>query len=46
MHKVQQLMDEVRFYDEKRDQALKRIEELMVEIKQRQDCPKGFWHEK
>lgn len=39
---VQQLMDEVRFYDEKRDQALERIEELMVEIKQRQDCPKDF----
>lgn len=39
---VQRLMDEVRFYDEKRDQALGRIEELMVEIKQRQDCPKDF----
>ena len=32
----------MRFYDEKRDQALERIEELMVEIKQRQDCPKDF----
>lgn len=39
---VQQLMDEVRAYDEKRERALARIEELMREIMQRKDCPEHF----
>ncbi len=39
---VQQLMDEVRFYNERRDQALMRMETLMLEIKQCKDCPEDF----
>lgn len=39
---VQQLMNEVRMYDKKRDQALARIETLMVQIQQREDCPRNF----
>lgn len=39
---VQQLMEEVRFYDAKRDLTLMKIEELMSEIQRRQDCPKDF----
>lgn len=39
---AQQLMDEVRIYDKRRDLALARLEALMVEIQQRKDCPEYF----
>lgn len=39
---AQRLMDEVRLYDERRDRALEKLEWLLVEIRQRQDCPENF----
>lgn len=39
---LQQLMEEVRFYNERRDQALARIETLLSEIKERSDASKNL----
>lgn len=40
--KVQQLMDEVRFYNERRDQALTEIKTLLEELKNCNSCPENL----